>query len=217
MRLAYEHIVFDLDGTLVDSLADLGAAVNHVRARLGLPPLSLATVRDYVGEGARRLVERALGPDYRERWAEGLTWFMDYYGAHLLDHTRAYEGIADALAALAARRVVLSVLTNKPEAMSRKILEGLGLLPRFAAVLGDDSLAARKPDPAGIEQLRCLTNSTGARLLMVGDSLIDARTAEAAGVPFCGVAWGFASAALAAAGRQPIISTPNELVRMVDG
>src|SRR5215470_16631137 len=144
MRLAYEHVVFDLDGTLIDSLADLAAAVNHVRDQLSLAPLPAAAVRDCVGEGARLLVERALGPDNREHWGEGLRSFLEYYGVHLLDHTLAYEGVADALTTLKARGVVLSVLTNKPEAMSRNILAGLGLLPLFAAVLGGDSLATRK-------------------------------------------------------------------------
>ncbi len=215
--LVYEHVAFDLDGTLVDSGADLSAAVNHVLRGLGLPELPLATLSRYVGDGARVLVERALGPAHRDRLAEGVEAFMTYYAAHLLDATRPYPGVEESLAALAAHGVACSVLTNKPEAMSRAILEGLGLAACFVAIVGGDSLPVRKPDPAGLERLRALTRTARERMLLVGDSGIDVRTARAGGVAFCGVAWGLAPEALAAAQPERIIAHPRELVTLVAG
>lgn len=215
-QLLYEHIVFDLDGTLVDSLLDLSAAVNHVRRVFGLGELPPDTVSGYVGEGARRLVERALGAPHQHRLDDGLRLFMEFYGEHLLDHTRPYPGIVDMLSALATGQLTLSVLSNKPAAMSRAILDGLGLSAYFRTVLGGDSLPSRKPDPGGLEYLRALAQTATDRMLVVGDSLIDLRTAQAAGCAFCGVAWGFGHAALSAAGAQPIIDHPLDLLAVVE-
>ena len=215
--VVYEHVAFDLDGTLIDSRADLAAAVNHVLRGLGLPELAPPTLYRYVGEGARVLVERALGPDRQDRLQEGVEAFMAYYTAHLLDATRPYPGVEEALAALAERAIALSVLTNKPERMSRAILEGLGLAARFVAVLGGDSLPVRKPDPGGLDQLRALTGTPRGRMLLVGDSGIDLRTARAGGVAFCGVAWGLVPEALAAARPGRVIAHPRELIALVEG
>jgi phosphoglycolate phosphatase len=215
--MAYDHIVFDLDGTLVDSLADLTAAVNHVRRGVGLPPLPPDRIATYVGEGVRVLVRRALGPRGGPGLAEGLASFMTYYGRHLLDHTQPYPGIVAALAGLAARGVTLSVLSNKPAALSRTIVSGLRLSRYFRAVLGGDSCAMRKPDRAGLERLRTRAGTPPARMLLVGDSAIDLRTARAGGVAFCGVAWGFNHAALRAAAPERIIAHPGELLALVDG
>jgi len=216
VAVAYEHVIFDLDGTLVDSRADLSAAVNHALRALERPAVPLETVSSYVGEGARVLMQRALGVAHQERIEEGLGLFMIHYREHLLDHTRPYPGIRDLLAALVARRIALSVLSNKPEAMSRAVLEGLGVLHHFVAVVGGDSLPVHKPDPGGIEHLRSLTATPRTRVLVVGDSAIDARTAQAAGVAFCGVAWGLAPASLRAVHAQRIIAHPGELLAIVE-
>jgi phosphoglycolate phosphatase len=213
----FHHVAFDLDGTLIDSRADLAAAVNHALRVLGLPAVDADTVYGYVGEGARVLVERALGPAHRDRVEEGLALFMAHYGAHLLDHTRPFPGIEEMSAVLGERGVVLSVLTNKPAALSRTILDGLGLLPRFLAVLGGDSLPTRKPDPAGVEHLRALTGTPRDRMLLVGDSGIDVRTARAAGVGFCGVSWGLVPDGLRAAAPERIVAHPSELLPIVLG
>jgi phosphoglycolate phosphatase len=212
----YEHIVFDLDGTLVDSLSDLTAAVNHALRALGAVELPREVVAGYVGEGARVLVQRALGVRYHNRLEEGLQLFLAYYGAHLLDHTRPYPHIGEMLAGLVAWRVALSVLSNKPEGMSRAILDGLGLSSYFVAVLGGDSLPTRKPDPAGLDYLRALTATPRERMLVVGDSVIDVRTARAAGLAFCGVAWGMTPAALRGAAPQYIIDHPMDLLAIVE-
>jgi phosphoglycolate phosphatase len=215
-RIVYEHVAFDLDGTLVDSRADLAEAVNHVLRTLGRPVIEPAALCRYVGEGARVLVERALGPAHQDLLATGLETFMSYYEAHLLDATRPYPGIVETLTALAERRVALSVLSNKPAAMSRAILEGLGLASRFVDVVGGDSLPVRKPDPAGLEHLRALTGTPRDRMLLVGDSGIDVRTARAANVAFCGVAWGLTPEGLLAALPERVIERPAELVSVVE-
>jgi len=212
---AYEHVAFDLDGTLIDSRADLAAAVSHVLARLGLPAIVPEMVYGYVGDGARVLVERALGAAHADLVPAGIELFMCHYAAHLLDATRPYPGVADTLDRLATRGVALSVLTNKPLAMSRAILDGLGLLPRFVEVVGGDSLPTRKPDPAGLELLRGLTATPRERMLLVGDSPVDVRTALAGGVAFCGVSWGLQPEALRAARPERLIARPQELLAIV--
>lgn len=213
--MRYEHVVFDLDGTLVDSRADLASAVNHVLRSLSLPELPPETLYGYVGDGARALVERALGAAHQDRIEAGVGMFMEYYGAHLLDATRPYPGMVEALVALTSRPVALSVLTNKPVSLSRRILEGLALAPRFVEIVGGDSLPTRKPDPEGIEHLRARTGTPRERTLLVGDSPVDVCTARAAGIAFCGVAWGLVPAALRAARPERLVETPAELVALV--
>jgi phosphoglycolate phosphatase len=213
--LRYDHVAFDLDGTVIDSRADLSAATNHVLQCFGLPPLPSQSVCALVGEGARRLVERALGPTRTARVDEGVERFLAYYEAHLLDATVVYPGVADALAALEDAGVALSVLSNKAERLSRTVLEGLGVEVRFRAIIGGDSLPTRKPDPAGIERLRALTKTPSDRMLLVGDSPVDVATAANAGVAFCGVGWGLDPAALRAARPGYLVDTAPELVAVV--
>ena len=182
-------LVFDLDGTLIDSRRDITTAINRTRAELGLPPLALEAVVTMVGEGARRLVERAF-PELPERIDEILPRYAQLYWEVCLETTRLYPGIAEMLAALAGR-YPLALLSNKGEALSRKILDGLGVAGRFREILGGDSLPTRKPDPAG---LRILAERLGvplARLLLIGDTWIDAETAKNAGCAFTLVEWGF--------------------------
>lgn len=186
-----EGVVFDLDGTLVDSRRDLAAAVNATRGELDLPPLSVVEVAAMVGEGARVLLRRALpaavGSDAFE---SALALFLDLYYERCLDETTAYPGIAAALAALAPR-LPLAVLTNKPERHSRRILAGLDLAAFFSVVIGGDTLPARKPDPLGVHSISRRWQTRPERLLLVGDSGIDAATAAAAGTPLALVSWGY--------------------------
>jgi phosphoglycolate phosphatase len=213
--LRYEHVAFDLDGTLADTRADLAAATNHVRRSFGLAEIPPRSVYRLVGEGARRLVERALGPEHAARVDEGVKRFLDYYAAHLLDSTTLYPGVAAALDALAAHGATLSVLSNKPEGMSRTVLDGLGVLGRFQALVGGDSLPTRKPHPAGLESLRRLTATAPDAMLLVGDSPIDVATAANAGTDFCGVAWGLDPDALRATHPSCVIESPDALVALV--
>jgi phosphoglycolate phosphatase len=183
-------VVFDLDGTLVDSSRDLCTGVNRMLATFGAAPLAHAEVRSFVGEGARRLIEKA-------RAARGLTQdvdtllpvFLAAYREVLLESTRLYPGIADLLPALAPRR--LAVLTNKPGDMSRAILSGLGVAHCFDWIWGAGDFPGRKPDPAGLQRLLAAAQVDPSEAVFVGDSAIDIQTARAAGVPAIGVTYGF--------------------------
>jgi phosphoglycolate phosphatase len=199
--------VLDLDGTLVDSLDDLCASVNHALAAVGLPPRSREEVHGFVGEGVKVLLARAVAP-HADLLEPALAAWWPHYTAHCLDRTRAYEGVPEALAG-AGR--VLAVHTNKPGALARKILDGLGLLPRFAAVTGGDE-APRKPDPTGLLALMARAGATPAETVFVGDSRVDVRTARAAGVAMVAVTWGFGSRAeLAAEGAPVLVDRASEL------
>lgn len=212
----FMHVCFDLDGTLIDSRADLASAMNRVLGDLGREPLPLATLQSFVGEGARRLVERSLGESSTALVAEALDRFLRWYGAHLLDETRLYPEVPEMLAGLADRGIVLTLLTNKPEAMSRTILDGLRVGGRFAAVVGGDSLPVRKPDPAGLDHLLAAVGVPRVASLLVGDSGIDVRTARAAGVEFCGVAWGLTPEGMWAERPERVIDRPTDLLAVVD-
>ena len=185
-------VVFDLDGTLVDTSQDLGAAVNAALGVVapGTRPLPTPLVRSLIGSGARNLVARSLA-------AAGLTHpvedvlpvFLERYRACLLDNTRPYPGVVEVLDRLAGR--ALAVLTNKPGDMSRAILAGLGLLGRFDRVYGAGDLPTRKPDPAGLVRLLEETRVPAEEAAIVGDSAVDVRTGRAAGVFSVGVTYGF--------------------------
>lgn len=184
-------LVFDLDGTLIDSRRDITTAINRMRSELGLPPLALEQVVTMVGEGARVLAERALGPEFSaERIDLALARYLAHYREVCLETTRPYPGIEEMLAALATL-YPLALLSNKGEALSRKILDGLGLSRFFREILGGDSLATRKPDPSGLRLLAERLQIPTERLLLVGDTWIDAETAHNAGCAFALVEWGF--------------------------
>lgn len=180
--------IFDLDGTLVDSVDDLAASVNYALARAGLPSRHRDEVRGFIGNGARPLIERSVAP-HLERVEEVLADWRVHYDAHLLDHTRPYPGIVDVLAC--ARRT-LALQSNKPAPMTRRILEGLGLLSRFAVVVGGGDVPA-KPDPAGVLAILARVGATPEDSVFIGDSVLDAATARNAGVTFVGVTWGLAA------------------------
>jgi phosphoglycolate phosphatase len=208
-------LVFDLDGTLVDSSRDLAAATNAALQRVapGTPEVPLEVVVGFVGEGARLLVERALRHAGSGLPAEEvLPVFFESYGERLLDTTRLYDGIAEALDALAAR--TLAVLTNKPGPFSRRILDGLGVAPRFARIWGAGDVPARKPDPAGLLALLGELRASPGETWMIGDSAIDVRTARAAGVRVAGAEWGLAPAALRDAGPDRLLAHPREIAAL---
>jgi phosphoglycolate phosphatase len=185
-------IVFDLDGTLIDSRRDITAAVNGMRAERDLPPLPVAEVSAMVGEGARVLVRRALPPAAgKEQLKEALASYLAHYAEVCLDTTRPYPGVPAMLATL-AQGFSLAVLSNKGEALSRRILAGLGLDRYLREVVGGDTLPTRKPNPGGLFALADRLGVLPEQLLMVGDSPIDAQTAHAAGCPFALTLWGAA-------------------------
>jgi len=185
-------VVFDLDGTLVDSRRDLAEAVNRMRAELGLAPLELGDVVAMVGRGARHLVRAALGDERDEaRVDRALARFLVHYDELATDATLPYPGVSRLLGEAAASRP-LALLTNKPERPTRRILEHFGWGDLFREVIGGDSLAVRKPDPGGLVEIGRRLGVAPAGLLLVGDSRIDAETAARAGARFVLVEWGFA-------------------------
>jgi phosphoglycolate phosphatase len=208
-------VLLDLDGTLLDTRLDLVASTNHVRASFGLAPLEAETIQHLVGRGARVLVERALGAERSELHDEGLRRFLAHYGEHCLDHTRPYPGMIGALDEVATAGVRLAVLTNKPQGLSRQILDGLDLSPRFLAVVGGDTFPERKPHPRGAEYLRCLGAVEREATLLVGDSSVDVDTGRAAQVAVCGVLWGFDAESVTAARPDFVARDAPELVRII--
>jgi phosphoglycolate phosphatase len=185
-------IVFDLDGTLIDSRRDLADATNALVAERGGTPLPVETVAGMVGEGASVLVARALtaaGLDDRDPTA--LRRFLELYDERLLIHTHLYEGIDEVLDALAARSAALGVLTNKPLAATREILDGLAIAHRFRWVMGGDGPQPRKPDPAGLLAICADAGVEPRDATLVGDSPVDVATARAAGTRICVARYGF--------------------------
>jgi phosphoglycolate phosphatase len=200
--------IFDLDGTLVDSREDLFRSMEHALASLGLPPRTLEEVTGFVGEGAARLVARSIAPS-DHLLEPALAAWRAHYVEHHLDHTRLYPGVA---AALASARCALAVHTNKPGGMARRILEGLGVAARFAAVVGGDD-APRKPDPTGTLEIMARVGAAPEETVFIGDSRIDCETATAAGVQFVAVTWGFLpTAALAGHGADAFARTAADLL-----
>ncbi len=179
-------IIFDLDGTLVDSAADLTAAVNAVLAAFGREPLSVAEVRRMIGDGVEMLVARALAARQCEQGdaAEAVRIFMRHYESHAAALTSAFPGVAEALQALRAAAIPLAVCTNKPARVTADLLGRLGLASYFTRVTGGDSLPFRKPDPRVLLSLLKSFEARPESALLVGDSEVDAATARASGVPF---------------------------------
>lgn len=187
-------VVFDLDGTLVDSREDLATALNAVRRELGYEPLPVARVVAMVGEGARELVRRALPSEVAgEGFEAAFRSFLERYYDVCLHRTRPYDGV-EALLAAAAARLPLALLTNKPERHTRKVLRGLGLDRFIGEAVGGDSLATRKPDPEPLLELARRLGAEPGRTLFVGDSATDGETARRAGAPLVLVPWGFGRA-----------------------
>lgn len=185
-------IIFDLDGTLIDSKLDLAQAVNATRIEMKLPPIEAELIYSYVGNGAPTLIRRALGPDATEQDVQkALDYFIEYYQLHCLDMTKLYPGVKETLDQLKKHGKTLTVLSNKPVRISKLILDGLGVGDCFVRVYGGNSFAEKKPHPVGVETLRAEFPCPLERTLLVGDSAVDMQTAKAAGVRSCGVTYGF--------------------------
>ncbi len=208
-------VIFDLDGTLVDSLRDIAEAMDDVLVELELPRRTLREYESFIGDGARMLVRRALGPrsDLEER---ALAAFRAQYFARLTLHTRPYDGIETLLEELAAREVPSAVLSNKPHPATVAIVEELFGAHPFAAVLGQRSDIPQKPDPSGALELARILGREPGHILFVGDTSIDIRTAHAAGMIAVGVAWGMRSRGeLRDAGAAHIVDVPADLLALL--
>ena len=206
-------LVFDLDGTLIDSRRDLADAANALIVERGGTPLPVDAVASMVGEGAALLVRRALktaGTDLQID--RDLPRFLELYDERLLAHTRLYDGTREMLEAVHAR-ATLAILTNKPQRPTERILEGLGIAGFFGQVIGGDTAHGRKPDPAGLCHLMSVTGAMTDDTIMIGDSAIDLRTAGAAGVRCCLVRYGFGfpTAERELSGDELIADTASEL------
>jgi len=191
-KIPFDIVLFDLDGTLADTAADLTAALNHALAQLGRPSLSADDVRRMVGHGARTLLRRGLsatGAMTEDLVEQAFPLFIDYYEAHIADHTRPFDGVDAALAALDAQGVRLAICTNKPEALTHKLIGVLGWETRFDAIVGGDTLPQRKPDPAPVHE--AIARAGGGRAAFVGDSISDTDAARAAGIPCVALTFGF--------------------------
>jgi|ERR1700694_2454883 len=214
-------LVFDLDGTLIDSRLDLIHSVNAMLQHIGRPKLDGDVIASYVGDGASALVRRAVGDTNDEALFIGaLEYFLGYYRLHKLDHTTVYAGMAETLAGLANAspsnpsngvRRLMAVLSNKPVNPSRDILHALGLGDFFVRVYGGNSFTTKKPDPLGALTILQETGVAADEALIIGDSSIDILTGRNAGLWTCGVTYGFAPHSLEAVPPDVLIDSPREL------
>lgn len=205
-------VIFDLDGTLIDSRRDLAESTNEMLASYGAPPRPIDDVAAMVGEGAKVLVERALAAaGVAAGVSEALDRFRAIYDRRLFEHTRPYPGIVEVVRAAGAG-AALAVLSNKPEAPSRRLLDGFDLSRWFRWVVGGDGPFPRKPDPAAVAFLRTEAGAPAGRTLLVGDSTIDVETARRAGVRLCVARYGFGRLdAQALAAGTDVAATPADV------
>jgi phosphoglycolate phosphatase len=209
-------LIFDLDGTLVDSKLDLVHSVNAARGLMKLPPISEELVSSYVGNGAPVLMRRALGPEASEADVQrALEYFLGYYREHMLDNTRLYPGVKDALDRLHKAGSNMAVLTNKPVRISRELVNRIGLGDHFFQVYGGNSFEQKKPDPIGVEALLRESGVARERAVMVGDSGVDIRTARNANIRACGVTYGFQPEGFVEDPPDIVVDDMNELVDYV--
>jgi phosphoglycolate phosphatase len=213
-------VVFDLDGTLVDTAPDLIGAFNFVLDREGLPPVPLESARSMIGAGARRLIERGLEIEGRSAGVEDVTRltsdFIDYYAAHIADASRPFEGLESALDDLEARGYRFAVCTNKLEWLSKLLLDRLGLSARFAAICGADTFGVSKPDPAILRQTVARAGGQLSAAIMVGDAGPDIGVARRAGIPVIGVEFGYTEVPIADLKPDRLINHMSELPAAVE-
>jgi len=209
-------LIFDLDGTLIDSRLDLAHAVNAMRAHMGMSPLENERVYTYVGNGAPALVRRSLGEHATDAdLQEALEFFLEYYGEHDLDYTTLYPGVRESLERFRAAGKRMAVLTNKPVRMSRHIVNGLGVGGYFFQVYGGNSFEFKKPHRMGVDALIQEAGVDRAHTVMVGDSSVDVETAHNAGISCCGLTCGFQPESLEEAPADLLFARMKDLADWV--
>ena len=208
-------IVFDLDGTLIDTAPDLVDTLNVVFGREGLPPVPYETARKLIGGGARMMIARGIEAEGRTVAPAELDRlfqdFLAYYSEHIADRSQPFPGLTDALDTMAANGWRFAVCTNKLEYLSVRLLKQLGLAQRFAAICGQDTFAVQKPDPEILRRTIAAAGGTLRNAIMIGDSLTDIRTARAAGIPVIAVDFGYTDRPVSELGPDRIISRFAEL------
>lgn len=220
-------LIFDLDGTLIDSREDLVSCVNATLAHLDRPTLPHDTIAGFIGDGAAALVQRSLEVDGGcddATAATGLAFFLDYYRQHLLDTTHVYPGVLDTLTAIrsAHPHLHMAVLTNKPVVPSQKICNALGLTAFFFMNVGGNSFGSKKPDPEGLKAIWTEAENrrgevlTADQIILVGDSEVDVCTARNAGVRSLGCTWGFATAKLLAEKPDLVAHKPGDWLSLLN-
>jgi len=209
-------LIFDLDGTLVDSETDLALSVNAVRDQMGMGPLSPGVIASFVGHGVTALIQAALGESASAETVEkSVKLFLSYYRLHMLDNTVPYPGVRESLEEL--KRCKLAVLSNKPVRFSRDLLTGLQLARYFSFIYGGDSFPQKKPDPVGIVKLMNDMGFSKIQTMVIGDSDTDVLTGRNAGVLACGVTYGIGSRTLESTPPDLIIGDLRELVPLLNG
>jgi phosphoglycolate phosphatase len=212
-------IVFDLDGTLVDTAPDLVATLNVIFDRQGLPPVAYAAARNMVGGGARAMIERGLAAEGRTRSTAEVDAlakeFVQHYAEHIADRSRPFPGLAAALDALERGGCRLAVCTNKLEWLSVRLLDAIRLSDRFVAICGSDTFGRQKPDPELLRRTIARCGGELDRAVMVGDSISDIAMARAAGVPIVAVEYGYTEVPVAELGPDRTVSALSELPRAV--
>lgn len=210
-------LVFDLDGTLIDSKEDLAHSINAMLRHYQRPELPMEVVGSYVGDGAAMLVRRALGdPDDEAFVQDALRYFMTYYREHKLDHTYVYEGVIGALSKIRTRNALkMAILTNKPVNPSKGICDGLKLSEYFVQIYGGNSFPTKKPDPKGALTLLEETGTRPEEAVMIGDSQNDVLTAQNAGMWSLGVTYGFSPESLSMHPPDVLVDTVEEMAEVL--
>lgn len=211
-------VIFDLDGTLLDSLADIAAAANRALAALEMPGHDVEAYRTMVGAGADVLMQRALPDERQDLLDPALEGFRTHYRQTMIDHTAPYDGVPELLDALSDRRIPLAVLSNKPDPAARRIVDALLGRWNWSAVAGHRPDVPKKPDPTAAVRMAAEIGVEPADCLFVGDSAVDMQTAVGAGMKPVGVLWGFRGRAeLIEHGAAHLLTTPSELLDQLDG
>jgi len=211
--LPFDVIAFDLDGTLADTAPDLAAALNQTLAHFDRPPIDTDMVRKMIGHGTRALLRKGLaatGGGSEELVERGYGLFLELYATDICSGTRPYEGVEPCLDDLRAAGVRLALCTNKPEHLTRLLLHALGWQDRFDGLVGGDTLPVRKPDPAMLRE--AVRRAGGGRAAFVGDSITDADTAHAAGIPFVAVGFGYSDRPAGQLGADAVIDRFDALM-----
>ena len=210
-------LIFDLDGTLVDTVGDLAASMNHALMAAGLDTVPTAEVRHLVGHGARRMLKQgyliSAGREATEEELDAaLTDFLEYYGQHIADHSRPFDHVVEMIERCRARGAKAAICTNKREGLARQLIENLGLTPLFEAIVGADTAEAAKPDPAPVRL--CLEETGASHAVFIGDSDTDIRAAAAAGLPCFIARFGYGPITLA--DQATLFSSYREAAPLID-